>query len=48
MAETIGYYLLGLADFFRMLVERLTEFGKWLIENARALPAAGSVNGNAS
>lgn len=30
----IGRYLLGLADWFALLVERLREFGAWLIELA--------------
>jgi hypothetical protein len=28
---TIGHYLMGLADLFRMLADRLVEFGKHLI-----------------
>ena len=31
---TIGHYLMGLADLFRMLADRLVEFGKHLIELA--------------
>ena len=30
----IGHYLLGLADFLAMIVERLREFGAWLIGEA--------------
>lgn len=36
---TIGYVLVGLADFFKLLAERLMEFGLWLIEQAQV--AAG-------
>lgn len=35
MIERIGYYLLGLADFFRLLVDSLTQFGHLLIDYAR-------------
>ncbi len=32
--ETIGHYLLGLADLFAMLVETLRKFGTWLVSEA--------------
>ncbi|WP_417476657.1 hypothetical protein [Maricaulis sp.] len=32
--EVIGHYLVGLADLFRMLAERLAEFGEWLLASA--------------
>lgn len=32
--ETVGHYLMGLADLFAMLAERLAEFGTWLLEAA--------------
>lgn len=34
--EQIGRYLLGIADLFRLLIKRLDEFGRSLIELARA------------
>ena len=34
MLATIGHYLMGLADLFRMLAETLLEFGKALIDLA--------------
>ena len=37
---TIGHYLMGLADLFRMLAERLMEFGKALIALANGTEAA--------
>ena len=30
----IGHFLLGLCDFLSMVIERLREFGHWLIEQA--------------
>lgn len=30
----IGHFLLGLSDFLSMVVERLRDFGHWLIERA--------------
>ncbi len=33
--ETIGHLLIGLADFFALLVERLKEYGTHLIETAK-------------
>jgi hypothetical protein len=38
--EVIGRYLLGLADLFRLIVERLDQFGRTLIELAFADTAA--------
>ncbi|MBB3956261.1 hypothetical protein [Novosphingobium sediminicola] len=35
MLETIGHFLLGLADMLRTLAPRLYEFGRWLIDYAR-------------
>ena len=32
--EMMGNYLMGLADLFRMLAERLAEFGEWLLASA--------------
>jgi hypothetical protein len=32
--EQIGRYLLGVADLFRLLIDRLDEFGRALIEFA--------------
>ena len=32
--EVIGHYLVGIADLFRMLAERLAEFGEWLLASA--------------
>ncbi len=34
--EQIGHFLLGLADLFRLVVEKLAAFGEALIERARA------------
>jgi len=48
MPEIIGYYLLGLADLLVLLVERLTEFGKWLIENTQTMSPGGSFDGAVS
>ena len=31
--ERIGHLLLGLADFFILLAQKLTDFGLWLIEH---------------
>lgn len=33
--DCIGHFLLGLADLFELLVERLREFGRLLIESAK-------------
>ena len=35
--ETIGHLLLGLADFFALLVERLREYGRELIQAAQTI-----------
>lgn len=34
--EVIGRYLLGIADLFRLIIERLDQFGRALIELANA------------
>ena len=34
MLQTIGHFLLGLADLLRLAVEKLREFGLTLIERA--------------
>jgi len=39
LLATIGHYLMGLADLFRLLAESLIEFGKWLIDQAQLSPA---------
>ena len=33
--ENIGHLLIGLADFFELLVERLKEYGQFLIQSAQ-------------
>ncbi len=38
LLECIGHFLLGLADLFEMLMEKLREFGKALIEGAKVCP----------
>lgn len=39
--EVVGRYLLGIADLFRLLIDRLDEFGRKLIElAAEAAPAS--------
>ena len=38
--ECIGHMLLGLADFFALLVEKLREFGNFLIESTRTVAGA--------
>lgn len=35
--EAIGFFLLGVADLFELLIEKLREFGLHLIERARSL-----------
>ena len=35
--ETIGHMLLGLAELFALLVERLREYGKFLINTAQEM-----------
>jgi hypothetical protein len=35
--ESIGHFLIGLADLFALLVERLREFGRVLIQSASAI-----------
>ena len=41
MEETIGRLLLGLADFFALLIDTLRRFGEYLIEKARSGANAG-------
>jgi hypothetical protein len=36
MMNTIGRYLVGLADMFAMLAKTLREFGTWLIDQVRS------------
>ena len=38
--ECIGHMLLGLADFFALLVEKLREFGQFLIQSTHAIGGA--------
>lgn len=45
MEETIGRLLLGLADFFELLIVTLRKFGEYLIEQARN---AGNEKGGAA
>ena len=35
--ECIGHMLLGLADFFLLLIEKLKEFGQFLIQSAHSV-----------
>jgi hypothetical protein len=42
MLERIGHFLMGLADFFKLLSGSLTEFGKYLINRA-ALEIAAEI-----
>jgi len=44
MLERIGYMLLGLAEFFKLFVERLQEFGRYLIAFARKAKTSGAVS----
>jgi len=44
MLERAGHMLLGLADFLALLIEKLREFGKSLISEARQRPAASGSN----
>lgn len=39
--EAIGHFLLNLADFLALLIERLKEFGHELIQRARVTAVAG-------
>ncbi|MDR5726520.1 MAG: hypothetical protein RB191_03525 [Terriglobia bacterium] len=39
--EIIGRLLLGLADFFELLIETLRKFGEYLIEKAQGIGNAG-------
>lgn len=34
MMEVMRHYLMGLADLFRLLADRLVEFGEWLLASA--------------
>ena len=45
MEETIGRLLLGLADFFELLIDTLREFGEYLVEKARSAGNAGGTSG---
>ena len=38
MLATIGHYLIGLADLFRLMAEALVKFGHWLIDQATGIP----------
>ncbi len=40
--ERLGHLLLGLADLLALAVAKLKEFGKLLIDKARATPAEGA------
>jgi hypothetical protein len=40
LLEAVGFFLLGLADFLVLLIEKLREFGQALIDRARAAPTA--------
>jgi hypothetical protein len=42
MEETIGKLLLGLADFFELLIETLRKFGEYLIEKAGSMQNGSS------
>lgn len=39
MLATIGHYLVALADLFRMIADRMVEFGKYLIDQANGVEA---------
>jgi hypothetical protein len=41
--ERIGRFLLGIADLFELLISKLRQFGRSLIEQANATFAAGEV-----
>lgn len=41
--EAIGFFLLGLADLFALLMEKLRDFGHALIDRARATATAEAV-----
>lgn len=41
--EALGHFLLGLADFFELLIRRLREFGNALIEGLQAQDGTGEV-----
>lgn len=38
--EAIGYFLLGLADLFALLIEKLRDFGHELIDRARSVASS--------
>lgn len=42
LLERIGHYLFGLADMLALVAERLKEFGRMLIEEARVIAAKRS------
>jgi hypothetical protein len=39
LLNQIGHFLLGLADMLKLVVEKLSEFGRALLERATAAPA---------
>ena len=43
LPEAVGRFLLGLADFFELLIEKLREFGEALIANVQAETATPEV-----
>lgn len=43
MLDSIGHFLLGLADMLRLIVEKLAEFGLALINRATPASLAGAV-----
>lgn len=42
--EAIGFFLLGLADLFALLIEKLRDFGNELIERAKSTTSAQAVS----
>ena len=42
LEEIIGRFLLGLADFFELLIDTLRKFGEYLIEQARLAGDGGA------
>lgn len=40
--DTIGHFLLGIADAFRALADKLYEFGLMLVERAKVVALAGA------
>lgn len=43
MSEALGHFLLGLADFFELLIEKLREFGEALIASVQAQVGSNQV-----